>query len=679
MDWRFSKSRVGIADDHFPWFLVSGAIASGWVVICLPAILFSQWFPLDLPRIFELGADLEKWLPWIVSPYNGSGRYFPVYWLYYCLPFSIFGMDVRPYLLIQSLVFVIALVFGARIIYQTTRSTTFTILAIVFSLFSTALPENISTVGKGEILAYTFCISAFALFLSRPDSLYRSGIAAFLFCFAIWTKETSLALLAVPVGGIIITTAVAACRSWTQPKRSQYVRFLVALLLGFGLSRIPYLVFPDESGSSTYTTYPINSELVIGNIEFYIFQQPDLFVFGIASTIALSAQLWASFTGRLRPNRYLPLFLSVCGAAWGYIVVLLVWRWPMAYYTLMPAMFFRLAFVYSVCTFCQHSWSRVVSIAMAAITCLFVLPYSIYIIESQIAYSRLYTEALQTYVEEPERGNLIMENYPFFSEQVGGTSQYLQLLGLRATVKGIGDLMDPTPFPKALLNLLDLTQEDIGKNTSNLPREGDYVLTFTGDKLATWFLRGVTPYYRENSMLGIQSPYQARLVSESEIRFPAVFINTWTWLPEARFTFLGYKLFRIGEDEPKFLWLGHYLDGWIGRSASLQINKSFSGPVHLKASAPNFALPNKLTIKMNGEVIKSILFNSTDEMDIILPVDAGRQTLFEFEVEKAISPSLIGMNKDIRLLGVRLNFSNEISGAASDLNESIGIPKSAGN
>ena len=660
MSAHLSHSRTSQPLRRLPWLLPASTAFFCWLVVCLPIIVYSQWFPLDLGAIFDAGANPDKWLSWILSPYNGSGRYFPVYWLYYTLPFPLFGMNAWPHLLSQSLLFVFASTIGAAIVLQVTRSSYLAAFAIVITFLSTATPENIATVGKAEVLAYLFCISALAIYLAKPGSFSRACVVSILFCLAIWTKETSLVLFAVPVGGSIVTTLFPPLRLKAAPSRPQYGLLFAALSVGLALSRIPYFIWSEGSKSNSYTSYTINAQLVIDNLTFYVTQQPDLFVFAFLSTFLLCLLAWGVLSKGSQFDVYLVFFLALCGAGWGYIIVLLIWRWPMAYYTLMPALFFRIAFVYSLFAIDQRSRLRSASIILATIASLYVLPYAYYIIQSQVAYSRIYTDAIKSYAQQPEGGDLVIENYPYFAEQVGGSAIYLRLIGENRAVKGIGDVLDPTPYPQGLLDILNVSQEDIAKNVDNMPKKGDYVLTFTGDKLATWFLRGVTPFYQPDTNLSVQAPYRMELVAQKEIYAPAIFINTWNWSPEARYTSLGYKLFRVMENEPRFLWQGHFLDGWIGRNASLQINGDFKGPVHLKASAPDFTLPNKLTITKDGKVIESIEFTSPDEIDLVLPVDDKESNLFEFDVERVMSPASIGMKIDKRPLGIRLNLVNEI-------------------
>lgn len=127
-------------------------------------------------------------------------------------------------------------------------------------------------------------------------------------------------------------------------------------------------------------------------------------------------------------------------------------------------------------------------------------------------------------------------------------------------------------------------------------KNGDYLLAFTGNKLATWFHRGVTPYFSKDSLLKTQNAYDMQLVAKDEIKSPALYINTWNYRPEIRQTSLGYKLYRVLEDEPKFLWSGRYPDGWMGTTASLLVNENFKGPVAIRISAPYFAMPNKMVL-----------------------------------------------------------------------------------
>jgi hypothetical protein len=89
-------------------------------------------------------------------------------------------------------------------------------------------------------------------------------------------------------------------------------------------------------------------------------------------------------------------------------------------------------------------------------------------------------------------------------------------------------------------------------------------------------------------------------------------------------------------DEPKFLWRGRYPDGWAGRSSSLKVNPSYGRPVVIRFSAPKFALPQKLTIRQDGQLFKEITITDADERVLTLGQAVNVPTLFQFDVKQQV-------------------------------------------
>jgi len=354
--------------------------------------------------------------------------------------------------------------------------------------------------------------------------------------------------------------------------------------------------------------------------------------------------------------------VSLCAMAWAYYLALLIWRWPMAYYMLLPAIIFKLCAMYGIYISFEYvvlkRVFRYFANCVMAFATLYAAFYIYYITSSQIAYSRIYTDAMiksDHYVhQDGKKHALVFESYPFYAEQTA-----LQLHTVTGwheeDAKGIADVLDPeVTSDKELLKMLHVQQDQIDLNVNNLPKHGDYLLVITGSKLATWFLRGVTPYYSKDSILKTQGAYDMELVAEHRIETPALYFHIWTHQLVGEETYIGYKLYRVLEDEPKFLWRGRFPDGWIGRKASLQVNSTYHRSVIIKLSAPNFALPNKVIINKNDHPFKVLELTDTDEKVLKLSDDAQEPSLYEFEVQNAIIPENINLNNDTRELGLRI-------------------------
>ena len=645
-----------------------------WAVFSLPSIMLSQWFPLDLAKIFEIGKNFQNFLPGIISPYNGTGRYFPFYWLYNSFEFYLFGTNVAPYYLVQSIVFLGAALLMAVTLHKVTGSLRLAGLLLIAIYFSTPVAENLNTLGKMEIVQFFLMMCIILAFcLGHVTGQYKWGITGFLvfastfFILSIWTKETSIALFGFCMTGIVLSIFLGLLGKIKDFSvlTKDYLYLLLALIVSLCISKAPYVIFTSSTKTASYTNYAITPQLVRENLSFYLHQQPDVIIFGVLALVLMFSagrKLFfnGSTTDRFKARGYI-LVMSLLAMAWAFYLALLVWRWPMSYYMLLPALMFKLCTMYGIYMIYLLSPARrmlrFVTYGAMALSLIYATFYIYYITSSQIAYSRIYTEALQKYVSQPgQKKTLIIESYPFYAEQITATAELLKIVtGSSFHIEGIADVLDPVVTNNVnIYKLYNITRSQIEENKKNLPKQGDYLLAITGNKLATWFLRGVTPYYNEDSLLRRQGAYNMDLVAEREITLPALYQNVQTSKFEVGETSIGYKLYRILDNEPKFSWKGRYPDGWVGKKSTLWINSNYRKPVVIRISAPGFPLPNSVRISKDGHLIKEL--KVTDANEIVLPLSDIVQghAKFQFEIKKVFVPRSIMLNQDKRELGLRI-------------------------
>ena len=639
-------------------------------VFLLPSIVLNQWFPLDLGGTFEIGEKFgEKW-SWIVSPYNGSGRYFPFYWVFNSLQYFAFGTNVLPYYVVQAGIILGAILLTCRLLEKITGSSRFVLLLLVLLFINTPLAENSATLGKAEPLSFLLVALIVFLFVSaeregrRLRPLEQILIGA-LFALALLTKETSLALLGFAAAGLVLSLIARRTPgiNTSAVLFDGYLRLLLVLVAGWCVTKIPHIVFWDPTDLPTYLDYRITPALVRANFKFYATQQPDVLVFAFLGLVLTSLCYIRLYRRRSAPGadfetRGLIAITSLYAMALAYYLVLLAWRWPMAYYMLLPSVVFRLVTVYGlyICSL-ESDRSRAAVVAAYAIiapTLIYAAAYVFYIVSSQISYSRMYTEAVGKYMAASEgKSALVMESYPFYSEQVTGTHLLLDIAtGTKYRVGGISDLFEGDAASSEIRDLLGISEARMRENIRALPRRDDYVLVVTGRKLATWFLRGVTPYLSEESALKRSGNYNLELTAENEIRVPSVHFNIWTGKLERDTTSLGYKLYKVLDDKPMFFWRDRYADGWIGQQASLLINENYGASPELRLSSPNFALPNAVTITKNSQFFARLDITSTDEIKLKLDKPSSETATYNFAVAKTVAPVDIGFNADTRKLGV---------------------------
>ena len=144
-----------------------------------------------------------------------------------------------------------------------------------------------------------------------------------MFLCGLWSKETAIVLFPFCVTGIILAQLLGR-RTFQggdgNPIRFRYLCLTAALALGGLISRIPYLIFAHDGGSNraaymnysvtAYMNYSVTWRLIVGNIRFYIAQQPDVTGFGILATlfvvVVFQRVIWPGFGlhGREGPVRF---------------------------------------------------------------------------------------------------------------------------------------------------------------------------------------------------------------------------------------------------------------------------------------------------------------------------------------------------------------------------------------
>jgi hypothetical protein len=645
------------------------AFAACWVIYTVGTARLSQWFPLDLPYIFHTADHLAESLPLLISPYNGSGRFVPGYWLFWIGQYKLFHATVWPYLLVQGVVFLGGALLASWLIYRLTRSRGAALLLLAGLYLSSPVAENLTTIGKGETVSFTFVMATLAVAwighrLAGRRSWLMAAAAGILFVLAIWTKETALVLLGFAAVGAIVTAVVQRLPSWREeaPSNRFFLWLSGALAFGAVLWRLPYFLFPRKVQGAYYTDYKLTWDLVTENVRFYLEQQPDVLATGVLGAALLLFALYRrravlAPAGTARAE-HLVFALSMCAMGWGYWLAMQLWRWPMPYYMLLPGAAFKFAAVYAVWYHLRASalrtWAKRAAVGVLVLAATWGGLVLFYVSASQVAYSRIYTEALTEVarnVRAPHR--LVIESYPFFAEQISGTERLLRnRLGANVSVGGIGEIIEPSVLQQDILDMLDVKQQDIDANIKTVPGKGDFLLAFTGSKLASWFLRGVTPYYMPDSSLKMQGSYEMEHVAERTITTPAAFLHVWNHRPATDRTWLGYKLYRITNDEPRFLWTGRFPDGWAGAKTSLIVNRSYGKPVALAISAPPYILPVTVTVRRDGQVAKVLDLRTPDEVVVDLG-EVEKTTVFTIESPKTFTGKGMEINRDKRKLSVR--------------------------
>jgi hypothetical protein len=518
-------------------------------------------------------------------------------------------------------------------------------------------------------LLYLFV--ALILFVFRADaaaaghkSFAKFAAIAGLFTCSMWLKETAEAMFVFAVTGLAL--ALITARRMPAVRSAGIVRkhaaLLAAFAAGFAMCKAPYLFFQRPAGSTPaiYTSYAITSKLVGDNAFFYLTQQPDIILLGVFASMVTVLVWWRlrfSLPDDPKSLGNLIFIASLLATAWAYVVGLLIWRWPMSYYLLVPAIFFRIVTCYGLyVAWCgklcsRRNWFRLA----AVISCLFL--YAVvclyYTGAAQVAYSQIYTTALRAYAGlSQQNDSLVIESYPFYSEQVWNSMQLFNVAFHKdRKVTGIASNINPAVLTPEIKQLVHLTDEVIRDN-ERWPKEGDYVLTFTGNLLGTWEVRGIAPWFSDGSDLQRDGSYDMTIVEEKREYFPAAFLNIWTHRPNADALYSGFQLYRINKG-PRFTWLGRYPDGWTTGRARLTMYPRYANHAEAHVSTSPNNPSNHVSVYRNDVLYAQADLSTGNEWSCPLSAAGDdKPTTFRFEVARTFVPMKIHLNRDKRELGV---------------------------
>lgn len=539
VSWRERIARFRPASKKARIALAIGAIVVLWGILILPSIKIDAWFYYDDPTTFAMGRAPLGNFQWMKA-LPGSGRFFPLFWLYRGITFALVGPSLPGFYGVQAgVILVTALLFFALVWRLTQRPSAGT-LAVGLFLTGSPVAENAYTLGKAEPLqlllfdGLLLTLLAFA-HASRPRSAaFALGVVALLQVACLWAKETGIVAWPLSVTLAILIVLLRGPQPVAAPirKAGALLAVSIATLVAAKAYQASVSV-PVEPGA--YSAWTITPALVLSNLRFYLVQQPDLALTAGASFLLLPAAWKSARNGDARERLSIAFAASSLIAGCCFTAGILVWRFSLGYYLYPASGLFGVAvtlFFFATPRPASIGPRGGLLLAAAALAAgrLVSLPYAHYVATSQAAMAQVYTAAVKEFVRlAPPNARLFGESWPDSSEAVYQTnlllSDYLRRPDLHVNGR-VGGATDPsTGAPLA-------------------PRPGDFLLSFQVYKPALWSLRGVGPLVSDQPPAPLPDA-DIRLLAGWDVKTPSLYIDLASKCPRWGDTWVGARLFRI--------------------------------------------------------------------------------------------------------------------------------------
>lgn len=629
-----------------------------WALTILPSVLFPYWAYLDDTMVVwwaRLGFDASKYLPHV-----NSGRFCPAYWFYYSLIHPFAGNDLRGYYLVQAFVFLGIVLLLDRLGHRLSGNRWAGPVAALLFLTAAPVAENAYTLGKPEPRVLLLLLAAFALFfrhlqVRNPQGGIRKawlGIGVLLLV-SMLTKETSMVALVFGLSGLGL--------SWFRGRRDPtgggearaWAGFFLCAVLVVGATRGLYYALLPADADEAYTQYAITSKLVRDNLAFYFQQTPDIFLLGIAAMVAV----WIRAGSRDGRGDFSH---ALCWTGWAYVAGMLLWRWPLSYYLLVPAGLFAVAFAASLVPVIEGR--RRIAIGFLAgvlvLSRLYTIPYGLFVVQAQKAMDRSFTELMTAYAEKAEPGQrLLVTDWPYYVEPVQKSNQLLKIWGrTQLTVLGIRGLISGEQPDAETLKLYPTISPP--KPGERSPRKGDFIAQMTGERATPWRVRGVSPFYPfEGASVVRQAGATLRPVDWQEMDWTGWVLEPLRPIPRRKTFSAGYWLFQV-EQAPFAFWeSGRWDDGWIGKSAVCRIPmRESAAAFQVEMKIPEPASPGRIQVFQEGTriAVQEWLKPGTVSFRLILSATDENGTRLRFELDQTFVPAQIGTGADDRALGAML-------------------------
>jgi hypothetical protein len=475
--------------------------------------------------------------------------------------FHFFGFNLTGYYAVQALIFLLSLFLVYVIVFRFTQSILSGLLAVFLVTTASPVAENLYTFGKGEPKILFYLLGAVYLFMLAEQikdsrKLIRSALwigITLLIVVAIFTKETSVVFFVFAAAGAAIGWLLNKNRDGLNIYNIKSYLFLFAgSVFAILITRGLFHAVRPSVAMSNYVSYPINLKLFIENLKFYGSQQPDVLFLGLMTAVL------AGVFYKIEAKNNMRSFIFVCAlflTGVAYILGLLIWRWPLGYYLLVPASFFSIAIAIMLRSLFRPSLSHrigYIAIILILLTRVYSIPYYSFIAHSQKYQDKMYTEAISHYmrIAKPDE-RLIVEDWPFYTEPVVQSNILLKKIFRKEhlNVEGVQDLIQNMEISAETKKLYQISGVLDAK--SRQPKKNDYILAFTGNRQSPWMLRGISPFLNEKgSVYKVECGLDMEMIATDNIKWSGVAFTAPFLLPKLRTYSNGYRLYKVGTDSP---------------------------------------------------------------------------------------------------------------------------------
>ena len=385
-----------------------------WSMLILPSCLFSNFSYLDDPTTVHWAQSFLEKNYKLLLPDNVTGRYFPVYFLYYALVHSIAGANPLGYYFVNSIIGLLILFLIYYITLKLTDSKLFAILSVLVGISSPPVAENFYTISKSEPRLLFIILIIYLLFISFITRTRRKNIVtcilwvviSILVIMAFYIKETAIFILIFPLSGFVLLHYFIRKNQYKDKKgvKEFYLLFIVCSSISILTGRILYLYLRSPNSTSNYVDYTVTIHLIMNNFIFYTTQQPEVLFLGVISLILLLI-IFILKRFELKDNeiKYFIIACSLNLTGFGYLVILLIWKGALGYYTLIPAIMFSITFSFALNLYCKKICHKPVYVILLFLVLIkiYSLSYFVYIAYTQKLQDIVYNKAATCKISSP--------------------------------------------------------------------------------------------------------------------------------------------------------------------------------------------------------------------------------------------------------------------------------------